>query len=135
LKEDADLQPVTIILDGREVSGYPGMTILELAQESGIDIPTLCYDSHLTSIGACRVCLVENEQTGVLVASCVTPIAPGMVINTHSPRVIEHRKIIVKLMLASHPDSCLVCDKGNRCQLRQIASDMGIGLVEFQRIP
>jgi formate dehydrogenase alpha subunit len=58
-----------------------------------------------------------------------------MIINTHSPRVIEHRKNIVKLLLASHPDSCLVCDKGNRCQLRQLASDMGIGLVEFQRIP
>jgi len=58
-----------------------------------------------------------------------------MVINTHSPRVIERRKTIVKLMLTSHPDSCLVCDKGNRCQLRQIASDLGVGLVELQRIP
>jgi len=129
------LQPVTITIDGREASGSPEMTILELARQSGIDIPTLCSDPHLTSIGACRVCLVENEQTGALLASCVTPIAPGMVINTHSPRVIEHRQTIVKLMLASHPDSCLVCDKGNRCQLRQIASDIGIGLVEFQRIP
>ena len=128
------MQPVTITLDGREVSGHLGMTILELARESGIEIPTLCYDPHLTSIGACRICLVENEQTGALVASCVTPIAPGMIVNTHSSRVIEHRKNIVKLLLASHPDSCLVCDKGNRCQLRQLASDMGIGLVEFQRI-
>src|SRR4030043_1692881 len=130
-----DLQAVTITLDGREVSGQSGMSILELAKESGVDIPPLCYSPHLTSIGACRVCLVENEQNGSLVASCVTPIAPGMIIHTHSPRVIEHRKNIVKLLLASHPDSCLVCDKGNRCQLRQLASDMGIGLVEFQRIP
>jgi len=129
------LETVTITLNGREVSGYPGTTILELAYESGVDIPTLCHDTHLSPIGACRVCLVEDERTGALMASCVTPIAPGMVINTHSPRVIDHRKTIVKLMLASHPDSCLVCDKGNRCQLRQIASDMDIGLVEFQRLP
>jgi formate dehydrogenase alpha subunit len=129
------LQPITITLDGREVSGYPGMTILELAKESGVEIPTLCHDNHLSPTGACRVCLVENEQNGALLASCVTPIASGMVINTHSPRVIERRKTIVKLMLTSHPDSCLVCDKGNRCQLRQIASDLGIGLVELQRIP
>ena len=129
------MQSVTITLNEREVSGYPGTTILELARESGIDIPTLCHDPHLNSIGACRLCLVENEQTGALMASCVTPIAPGMVINTHSPRVIEHRKTIVKLMLASHPDSCMVCDKGNHCKLRQFASDMGIGLVELQRIP
>jgi len=135
MKEDIGLQSITITLDGREVSGYPGMTILELAKESGIDIPTLCHDPNLTSIGACRVCLVEDERNSALLASCVTPIASGMVINTHSPRVIERRKTIVKLMLTSHPDSCLVCDKGNRCQLRQIASDLGIGLMELQRIP
>ena len=129
------MQPITITLDGREVSGYPGMTVLELARESGVEVPTLCHDAHLPPIGACRVCLVENEQNGALLASCVTPIASGMVINTHSPRVMEHREIIIKLMLASHPDSCLVCDKGNRCQLRQIASDLGIGLSTFQRIP
>jgi len=57
-----------------------------------------------------------------------------MVINTASPRVLERRRIIVKLMLASHPEACLVCDKGNRCELRQIASDLDVGLVEFQRI-
>ncbi len=135
MKENIGLQAITITLDGREVSGYPGMTILELAKESGVEIPTLCHDNHLSPTGACRICLVENEQNGALLASCVTPIASGMVINTHSPRVIERRKTIVKLMLTSHPDSCLVCDKGNRCQLRQIASDLGIGLVELQRIP
>jgi len=129
------LETVTITLNGREVSGHPGMTVLELARESGVVIPTLCYDAHLTPVGACRICLVEDEQTGALMASCVAPIAPGMVINTHSERVIAHRKTIVNLMLASHPDSCLVCDKGNRCQLRQIATDMGIGLVELQRLP
>jgi formate dehydrogenase alpha subunit len=111
------------------------MTILDLAYESGVAIPTLCHDSHLDPVGACRICIVEDERSGALMASCVTPIAPGMVINTQSPRIQERRKTIIKLMLASHPDSCLVCDKGNRCQLRKIASDMGVGLVEFQRIP
>jgi formate dehydrogenase alpha subunit len=135
MKEDIGLQPITITLNGREVSGHPGMTILELAKDSGVDIPTLCHAPQLTSIGACRVCLVEDERNNALLASCVAPIAPGMVINTLSDRVIERRKTIVKLMLASHPDSCLVCDKGNRCELRQIASDLGIGLVELQRIP
>ena len=128
------MEAITITLDGVEVSGYSGMTILDLARESGVAIPTLCYDPCLTTIGACRVCLVEDERSGALLAACVTPIRPGMVINTRSERVIERRKVIVQLMLASHPDSCLVCDKGNRCQLRKLASEMGIGLVEFQRI-
>jgi formate dehydrogenase (NADP+) alpha subunit len=111
------------------------MTVLELAAESGINIPTLCHDRHLAPFGACRICLVEDERSGALLASCVTPIASGMVINTESPRVLERRKVIVKLMLASHPDTCMVCDKGNRCELRRIASESGIGLVEFQKIP
>jgi formate dehydrogenase alpha subunit len=130
-----NLEAITITLNGREVSGQPGMTVLDLALESGVEIPTLCHDPHLDPIGACRICIVEDERSGALMASCVTPIAPGMVINTESSRVQERRKTIIKLMLASHPDSCLVCDKGNRCQLRKVASDIGVGLVEFQRIP
>ncbi len=129
------MEAVTITLDGVEVSGYPSTTILDLAAELGVHIPTLCHDPNLASTGACRLCLVEDERNGALLASCVTSITPGMTINTNSPRVIEHRKKILKLLLASHPDSCLICDKGNRCQLRQLAAGMGIGLNEFQRIP
>ncbi|NLA25905.1 MAG: molybdopterin-dependent oxidoreductase [Firmicutes bacterium] len=129
------MQPVTLTINQQEVSGHPGLTILELARESGITIPTLCHHASLNPIGACRICLVENEANGALLASCVTPIAPGMIINTESPRVLEHRKMILQLMLASHPDACLVCDKGNRCELRRLASEMGIGLIELDRIP
>jgi formate dehydrogenase alpha subunit len=129
------VESITITLDGSEVSGHPGMTILELAAEVGIRIPTLCHDPHLSPLGACRVCLVEDEATGRLLASCVTPIATGMVVNTRSPRVIENRRVIVELMLASHPDTCIVCDKGNRCKLRQIATDLGIGLSSLEKIP
>lgn len=129
------METITITLDGIEVSGYSGMTILDLAREAGVDIPTLCYDPCLIPTGACRVCLVEDESAGALLAACVTPIRSGMVINTRSERVMERRKVIVQLLLASHPDSCLVCDKGNRCQLRGLASEMSIGLLDFQRIP
>ena len=129
------MEPITITLDGSEVSGHPGMTILELAKEVGSEIPTLCYDSHLSPLGACRVCIVEDDKSGRLLASCVTPIAPGMVINTRSEKVLENRRTVVELMLASHPDSCIVCDKGNRCKLRKIAADLGLGLSNLEKIP
>lgn len=129
------MKPITITLDGSEVSGHTGMTILELATEVGIEIPTLCYDSHLSPLGACRVCLVEDASTGRLLASCVTPITAGMIIHTRSQRVLENRRIVVELMLASHPDTCIVCDEGNRCKLRKIATDLGIGLSSLERIP
>jgi NADH dehydrogenase/NADH:ubiquinone oxidoreductase subunit G len=108
------------------------MTILEAARENGIDIPTLCYIEGLSPIGACRLCVVEVEGSRTLVGSCHTPITEGMVIYTHSPRVLAARKILVELMLASHPDVCLVCDKANICELRRIAADLEIGLPRFR---
>ena len=107
------------------------MTILEVARENGIDIPTLCYHERLAPIGACRLCVVEVEGSRTLVASCHTPISQGMVIHPHSPKVLEARKVIVELLLASHPDSCLVCDKANLCELRNIAADLEVGLPRF----
>jgi formate dehydrogenase alpha subunit len=129
------VEKVTITLDGREVTGQRGVTILEIAQESGVDIPTLCHHPYLSPAGACRLCLVEDQRTGTLLVSCVTAIEPGMQIETRSPRVLERRRAIVELMLASHPDTCMVCDKGNRCDLHRIASDMGIGALSFEKIP
>jgi formate dehydrogenase alpha subunit len=129
------VEAITITLNGREVSGRPGMSVLELARESGVEIPTLCHDPHLSPIGACRICLVEDERSGRLAASCVTPIEAGMQINTESEKVLERRATVIRLLLASHPDTCIVCDKGNRCDLRRIASDMGVGLAGLERIP
>lgn len=128
------METVAITLDGVPVSGRQGMTILELAQEVGIRIPTLCHDPSLKPAGACRMCLVEDETSHRLLASCVTPIASGMRINTRSPMVLEARQVILKLMLSNHPESCIVCDKGNRCKLRELAAEMGIGLVDYDRM-
>jgi NADH dehydrogenase/NADH:ubiquinone oxidoreductase subunit G len=123
---------ITAIINGSPVVGREGMTILEVARENDIAIPTLCYHEKLTPIGACRLCIVEVEGSRTLVASCYTPITPGMVIHTHSPKVIKIRRIIVELMLAGHPDSCLVCDKANICDLRRIAADLEVGLPRFR---
>jgi formate dehydrogenase alpha subunit len=129
------MDKVTITLDGREVTGNRGATILQIAEESGTKIPTLCHHAYLSPTGACRVCLVEDERSGALLVSCATAIEPGMLISTGSERVLERRRAIIELMLASHPDTCMVCDKGNRCDLHRIASEMGIGLLRFEKIP
>ena len=129
------MKTITVTIDGREVSGRSGTTILELAQEMGIKIPTLCHHPQLRPFGACRICLVEDESTGRLLASCVTPIAPGMRLLTRSPTVLEMRRVIVQLMIANHPESCIVCDKGNRCQLRQLAAQLGIGRIDYDPMP
>lgn len=123
------IEAIPVILNDSQVSGRPGMTVLELAQENRVYIPTLCHDPRLIPTGTCRVCLVEDEANGDLLTACNTSIRPGMNIKTDSPLVIEARKTVVERILSNHPDSCLVCDKGNQCELRKIASELGIGLV------
>jgi NADH dehydrogenase/NADH:ubiquinone oxidoreductase subunit G len=123
---------IALTMNGAPISGREGMTILEVARENGIDIPTLCYLEDLPPVGACRLCVVEVEGSRTLVGSCHTPITEGMVVHTHSPKVLKARRILVELMLASHPDNCLVCDEANRCELRKIAADLDIGLPRFR---
>lgn len=123
---------IIITMNGSQLTGREGMTILEVAQENGIEIPTLCYRSELSPIGACRICVVEVEGSKTLVGSCYTPVASGMVIHTHSPMVLETRKVLVELLLASHCGSCFMCDKANLCELRKIAADLDVGLPRFR---
>lgn len=119
---------IDVTLNGTPVSGDEGMTILKLAQENGIDIPTLCYMEELTPTGACRICVVEVKGARTLVAACHTPIQPGMDIQTHSPKVLKARRMILDLLFASHSGSCLMCDKANLCELRKIAADLEFDL-------
>ena len=129
------MEEISLTINGIRVSCTPGTSILDTAEKNGIKIPKLCYHPDLEPFGACRLCLVEDEKSGRVMASCVTPVAPNMEIVTDSPRVIRHRKNIVRMMIAEHPESCIVCSKGNRCQLRQIAAQMGIGETDLYPMP
>jgi len=126
------MKDIVVTINGSKLSGREGMTILEVARENGIDIPTLCYSPELIPIGACRICVVEVEGSSNIIKYCHTPITQEMVIYTHSPKVLEARKAMVELLLASHPANCLVCDKANRCELRKIAADLEVGLPRFK---
>lgn len=123
---------ITVTVNGAQLTGPEGMTILELARANAIEIPTLCYLAELSPVGACRLCVVEMEGSRTLVGSCHTPIAKGMVIQTHSPRVLATRKVILELLLASHAGFCWVCEKANICELRQRAANLDVGLPRFQ---
>lgn len=109
---------VKLTIDGIEVKVPQGQTILQAAQSLGIDIPTLCYDPRLTADGACRMCIVEVERARTLVCSCSTPAGEGMVVYTESPRVVEARKEVLRLIWANHPYNCLTCEKAGNCKLQ-----------------
>ncbi|MDY6850539.1 MAG: molybdopterin-dependent oxidoreductase [Thermodesulfobacteriota bacterium] len=121
------METVTLTINGLAISARAGLTVLDVARRHDIYIPTLCHHEALRPIGACRLCQVEDEKRGAVVPACVTTISQGMVIATDSPRVIKNRKNIIRLLMAAHPESCLVCEKGNTCELRNLAARMGLG--------
>jgi len=122
---------VNVTIDGTEVSGREGMTILEAAEQADIDIPTLCHRPEITSAGACRICVVEVEGSRTLVGSCHTPIAEGMLIHTRSPQVIAARKATVELLMAAHTGPCVTDADAEQCELHKIASDLEVGPPRF----
>jgi len=98
----------TISINGNEFSYAPGETILDVARKNDIDIPTLCHLKGATPTGACRMCVVEVEGARTLLASCATPASPNMMIETESPKVIETRKMLLQLLLASGNHNCAI---------------------------
>ena len=120
------MEKISVVIDGREITGEPGQTIYEVARANGIYIPVLCYHPAAKSAGACRVCVVEVEGARALTASCAQPIANGMVIDTRSERVINARRLAVELLLSSGNHNCLVCEKNGDCLLQDLAYQLGI---------
>ena len=96
-------------INGRNVAFKPGQTILEVALDNHIQIPTLCYLKDIApSTGACRICVVEVEGVPLLVPSCATPATSGMVVKTESERVVTARKTILELLLSSGNHNCAI---------------------------
>ncbi len=110
---------VTINIDGREYQVQEGQTILQVARENGIDIPTLCHHEAIEPYGACRLCVVEitKGRRNRIVTSCLYPVEEGLKVQTNSPRVIQNRKMLVELLLAR-------CSKNK--VIHELASQLGI---------
>lgn len=112
----------TLSIDGKTVEFEPGQTILEAARQAGIyTIPTLCYLKDTTATGSCRMCVVEVEKARTLLPACATQAAPGTVVRTESARVVEARKMVIELMLASGNHNCLICEANGECELQALA--------------
>jgi NADH dehydrogenase/NADH:ubiquinone oxidoreductase subunit G len=123
---------IRIVIDGTEVIGHEGMTILEAAEKAGIKIPTLCHKPDLSPSGNCRICVVEVEGSPRLVGSCHTPITHGMVVHTRSPKVIATRKVNIELLMTAHTGSCVTDMDARECELHQLASELEVGPPRFK---
>ena len=121
----------TITINGKKVEFTDEKNVLTIIRKAGIDMPTLCYHSELSTFGACRLCTVENDR-GQCFASCSEEPKDGMVIYTHTERLRRHRKLIVELLLAAHCRDCTTCMKSGECVLQDLAHKMGVREVRFQ---
>lgn len=119
-------------IDGIEVSVEGGITILEAAEEAGIKIPTLCHMKDLSPSGNCRICVVELENSPRLVAACHTPLAPGMVISTQSPKVKSVRKVNLELLMIGHTGNCVSDVHAHDCRLHNLASELEMATPRFK---
>jgi len=117
---------IAIEVNGRTIEAHEEETILSALRRAGIHVPTLCHMDGLPPSGACRLCVVEVEGARNLVPSCAFPVAQGMRVHTHSPRVTRARRTIIELLLASHPDDCLYCVRNRHCELQRLAEELGV---------
>lgn len=121
----------TLTIDGKLISAREDQTVLQAAREAGVPIPTLCQLDGLSTVGACRMCLVEVEGTGRLLPSCTTRVAEDMVIQTDNERLRSYRKMIVELLFAERNHICAVCVANGACELQDLAIRVGMDHVRF----
>lgn len=116
---------VNLTINGRPIQAKMDSTILDVARDHGILIPTLCYNENLGPEGRCRLCLVEIKrgQRTRMVTSCLYPVEEGLQVQTDTEKVLQTRRMILELLLARCPDSDVI---------QEMASKMGVEKTRFR---
>ncbi|MBI5646248.1 MAG: iron hydrogenase small subunit [Ignavibacteriae bacterium] len=122
---------MNVTINGKRCAARQGETLLAVAEREGIKIPTLCALKDLSPTGACRVCVVEAEGQRNLVPACAYPASEGLEVRTNSPRVRRARKTIIELLIANHPQDCLVCERNQTCELQHLAREYDVRMRRY----
>ncbi len=125
------LRVKTLKIDDREVSGREDQTILQVARENSIFIPTLCQLEGLSVVGACRLCMVELKGSPKLFPACAARVEEGMEVTTSSERLAKYRRMILELIFSERNHICSVCVVNGQCELQDLAQMLGMTHVHF----
>ena len=125
---------VNLTINGIPITVPEGTRILEAAQFANVKIPTLCEHPDLCKRGLCRICVVEADGRGKLIAACANDVWEGVNIVTNNLRLLNVRKTILELILANHPQDCLTCVRNTKCELQTLAAEMNIRKTPFEPI-
>ena len=122
-------EPVTLTVDGKEVTVPKGTLIIRAAEQLGVEVPRFCDHPYLEPVGACRQCYVEVEGQRKLMTSCTTPVVPAMVVRTQntSEEAREAQEAVLEFLLLNHPLDCPICDRGGECPLQDQTLAFGPG--------
>lgn len=127
------MNKVSMTIDGIKLYVPENYTILQAAKEVNINIPTLCFLKDINEVGCCRMCIVEVKGAKALQAACVHPVAEGMEVFTHTPRVMEARKVNLELILSNHNSRCQTCTRSwLDCELQALANKLSVDTVRFE---
>ncbi|HIZ07912.1 MAG TPA: [FeFe] hydrogenase, group A [Candidatus Eubacterium avistercoris] len=127
------MNKVCVTIDGISLYVPENYTILQAAKEVNINIPTLCFLKDINEIGCCRMCLVEVKGAKSLQAACVYPVSDGMEVLTHTPKVMEARKVNLELILSNHNSRCQTCSRSwMDCELQALANKLSVETVRFE---
>jgi bidirectional [NiFe] hydrogenase diaphorase subunit len=122
---------LTLTVNGEQISGKDEESLLAIAQQHGITIPTLCHLDGLADVGACRLCLVEIEGQTKLFPACTTKPQEGMIVRTDTERLKKYRRMIIEMLASEGNHQCAVCVVNNHCELQNQAYDVGLTHVRF----
>jgi formate dehydrogenase major subunit len=125
---------ITLTIDGKEIKGESGGTILDVCQKNDIDVPTLCHFDGLSDIGSCRMCIVEIEgpKGTTIDTACTTPAINGMVVKTNTEKLMDMRKATLELLFAEGNHYCMYCVASGNCELQDLAYKFGIEHIRWQ---
>ena len=121
-----------MFIDGKECAGLQGDSILEVAKKNGIDsIPTLCWMKGLSSIGACRMCVVEQEGSARMLTACTSPAEEGLRVKSATEKLVAYRREILELLFAGRNHFCMFCSQSGDCDLQTLAIEHGMDSVRY----
>lgn len=130
-RKNIEPKAINVTIDGKSCSGVFGQTILEIARENDIYIPTMCYLTKTLPIASCRMCIVDVEGVDGAILSCQEKATDGAVINTNNEELFKERQNIMKLYNVNHPLECGVCDKSGECDLQNKTMEFGVSGQNF----
>jgi len=117
---------------GKKVQGKKGQTVLEVLRANDVYVPTLCFHPKMPPYGGCRLCIVEIDNMRGLPPTCTTPAVDGMVVNTHTPKVVRVRKTVLELLVAYGDHNCLLCEQTGNCELQNLVYEHGIDHIRYK---